>query len=156
MSETSNERRLRLRREASARWRAKLSPEQKRALYERNEAKRSPDQIYRRKKWHVWHEANRPAKKMFTHAKSRAKLCGVPFDLIPEDISIPATCPVLGIPLSRGAGKLHDGSPTLDRFIPELGYVRGNVCVVSHRANRIKNDASLLELEAVAKWMRSR
>lgn len=115
---------------------------------------RTPEQIERRKEWHRQYALERPWRKMFTHAKSRAKQIGVPFDLLPEDIEIPAVCPVLGIPLSRGTGKLHDGSPTLDRFVPEDGYVRGNIKVISHRANRIKNNATLLELEAVARWMR--
>ena len=47
----------------------------------------------------------------------------------------------------RGAS---DNSPTLDKIIPEMDYVRGNIAVMSSRANRIKNDASLAELAAVA------
>ena len=45
--------------------------------------------------------------------------------------------------------------PQLDRKINELGYVRGNVFVISRRANRIKSDATALELEEIARYMRS-
>lgn len=54
--------------------------------------------------------------------------------------------------MSPGAKVLHDGSPTLDRIVPEKGYVKGNVAVISHKANRIKNNGSLEELEAVVSY----
>jgi hypothetical protein len=69
-------------------------------------------------------------------------------------MTIPSKCPVLGIPLHRGVGGFCDNSPTLDRFIPELGYVKGNVEVISFRANRIKCDASMDEVTRVCDWMR--
>ena len=55
-------------------------------------------------------------------------------------------CPVLGIPLVIGEGACSDNSPSIDRIIPELGYVKGNIKVISRRANRIKNDATPDEL----------
>lgn len=67
---------------------------------------------------------------------------------------MPTICPVLGIPLVLGQGKLHDNSPTLDRIIPELGYVKGNVKVISYKANRIKNNGTLADLEAVIRYMK--
>lgn len=42
---------------------------------------------------------------------------------------------------------------SLDRIVPSLGYVPGNVAVISHRANRIKSDATADELRAVADWL---
>lgn len=88
-------------------------------------------------------------------AKYRAKKIGVPFDLLPSEIVVPAICPVLGIPLSHkiGYGPCNH-SPSLDRVVPELGYVRGNVVVISGRANRIKYDATPEELERVAAYAR--
>jgi hypothetical protein len=76
----------------------------------------------------------------------------LPFTLIKDDIHIPARCPVLDIPLSHGAGKggKHHGSPTLDRLTPDLGYVPGNVLVVSELANAIKSDATPAQIRAVA------
>ena len=44
-------------------------------------------------------------------------------------------------------------SPTLDRLIPELGYVPGNIAVISMKANRIKSDTdNPAEMAAVALW----
>lgn len=97
---------------------------------------------------------------MLSRVKSVAKKHNLPFDLTLEDIVIPAHCPVFGIPLEFGAvpsgeGHWRDNSPSLDRIVPEKGYTRGNVIVVSYRVNRIKNDASIDELGAVADFYRS-
>jgi hypothetical protein len=89
-------------------------------------------------------------------AKSRAKKRGIPFDLDATDVVIPDNCPVLGIPIYSGVGFVGDNSPTLDRQIPHLGYVKGNVCVISKRANTIKSNASIEELVKITEWMRSR
>lgn len=84
---------------------------------------------------------------MLTQARIRAEKHDVPFSLTPADVTITHTCPLLGIPLHRGKGNACDNSPTLDRLVPSKGYVSGNVAVISFRANRIKNDASLDELK---------
>ena len=100
---------------------------------------------------------------LWARAKKRAKDQGVPFTIKHEDIVIPSHCPVLGIKLEhadrsqqsrKGMGGFHDASPTLDKFIPELGYVPTNVAVISWRANRTKGDATLEELEKLVDWMR--
>lgn len=89
---------------------------------------------------------------IFSLARRRAKEKGLPFSLVPEDVPIPEVCPVLGIPLNHGTGRRHDGSPTIDRIINDLGYVKGNVIVISWRANRIKSDATLDELRAITSF----
>jgi hypothetical protein len=63
-------------------------------------------------------------------------------------------CPVLGIPLFRNRGAKGQGpnSPSLDRIVPQLGYIKGNVIVMSSLANRIKNDSTPEQVMAVAKW----
>jgi hypothetical protein len=85
-------------------------------------------------------------------ARRRALKRGLPFDLTQVDIVVPSFCPALGIPLYRASGAAAQGpnSPTLDRIRPELGYVRGNVRVISARANQIKSDATPAELLQVA------
>lgn len=93
-----------------------------------------------------------PVSGMLTRARIRAKEKGLPFDLSREDIEIPDVCPVLGLPLRVADGSADDSSPELDRVDNRLGYVRGNVLVVSRRANRIKNDATPDELAAVASY----
>lgn len=88
--------------------------------------------------------------RMFTSAKSRAKKKSIPFNLQIKDVFIPDKCPALGIALDYSAKKkLRPNSPSLDRRIPELGYVRGNVSVISIKANLIKNDSTIGELAAI-------
>ena len=85
-------------------------------------------------------------------AKSRAKEKGIPFDLKLSDIVIPKTCPVLGIPLFWG-DKQGDNTPSIDRVIPEKGYVLGNCHVISMKANRLKNNATIEELKAILEYV---
>jgi hypothetical protein len=87
-------------------------------------------------------------------AQSRSRKLGLPFNITIENITIeniviPEFCPILGIKLNVGSGKVSDASPSLDKVIPGLGYVRGNIQVISNRANRIKTDATLNELKKV-------
>jgi hypothetical protein len=96
-----------------------------------------------------------PRRRMLTQAKHRAKVRGIPFDLSIEDFHIPEFCPALGIKLAIKRSKMTDSTPTLDRLKPELGYTKGNVAVISLKANRIKNDATVDELFAVASWLKS-
>lgn len=98
---------------------------------------------------------NHPEVALAGWARRRSKETGLPFNITAKDIFIPDKCPVLGILLFKGDGKLHDNSPTLDRLQPELGYVKGNVVVISYKANRIKNNGNLKDLKAVAEWMES-
>lgn len=93
-----------------------------------------------------------PRTLLLQSAKGRAKRTGVPFDLTLEDIRVPKFCPILGLELTPGSGKRSDSSPSLDRLRGSMGYVRGNVEVISLRANRIKNNASPRELAAIARW----
>ena len=93
------------------------------------------------------------AKVMLKAARIRAARLGLPFEITPADIVIPKMCPVLGVELKCGVGRLGQYSPSLDRLDPSLGYIRTNVTVISFRANSIKQDASSDELRAVADWM---
>lgn len=93
------------------------------------------------------------AKSLLNGAKQRAKRFGLPFNIELDDIVIPTHCPALGITLQYGIGKMHFASPTLDRIIPELGYVKGNVAVISLKANTIKNNATPEEIKKVATWL---
>lgn len=86
-------------------------------------------------------------------AKNRAKVKGIPFSLCKADIVVPDCCPILGIPLSVADGYPTENSPTLDRIHPLVGYVPENVAVISRRANTIKFNASLFEIEAILRWL---
>jgi hypothetical protein len=102
----------------------------------------------------VWRNKNR-ATVLLQNARGRARRENLPFNLTLADITIPEVCPVLGIPLRHGS-KIQDNSPTLDRIIPNLGYTSGNVWVISNRANKLKSDASLAELEQITLALRER
>jgi hypothetical protein len=65
-------------------------------------------------------------------------------------------CPYLGIPLVHGTGKLTRSSPTLDRITPALGYVEGNVEVISYLANAMKRDATEEQLIRFARTVLER
>lgn len=83
-------------------------------------------------------------------ARDRSKRAGCECLLSKDDILIPDVCPVLGLPLEVIGGKFSDNSPTLDRIDNNKGYTKGNVLVVSWRANRLKADATLQELRMIA------
>ena len=85
------------------------------------------------------------------NAKQRAKDKNLYFNIDVSDIILPEKCPLLNIPLELHWGKTQDNSYSLDRIDPKKGYVKGNVWVISRRANVIKNDASLEELQLITK-----
>jgi hypothetical protein len=95
----------------------------------------------------------KPEYLLWSAAKFRAKRDKVPFDIDYTDIIIPTHCPVLGIKLKKGIGKPTDNSASLDKIIPSKGYVRDNIRVISFRANSIKRDATVEELQKVLKYV---
>jgi len=100
-----------------------------------------------------WHDNLDTPRRIWYRVKSRAKKYCIDFDIEVADIIVPEKCPVLGIDLvhaNQGRG-YHPDSASLDRIYPDKGYVKGNVRVVSARANLLKNDATIQELEAVIK-----
>lgn len=120
------------------------------SYYERNkEMCREKARIY----YHSlpWLESRR-AKRLFTEVKCRAKRLGIEFDIDKSDLSIPDTCPILGIDLYFSRGKQTDNAPSVDRINPSKGYIKGNVQVISLKANRMKNNGTLEELVKLGKW----
>lgn len=99
-----------------------------------------------------------PVRGHYNALKCRAKKEGIPFSITLEDLEIPETCPVLGIKLLNWGGNgvldSKDNSPSVDRLLPDLGYVRGNIHIISQRANRIKHNASLEEVLKLYEWMK--
>ena len=74
--------------------------------------------------------------------------------MVPQDFIPPKKCPILGIPLIRNSGKQDNSpnSPSLDRFIPEKGYIKSNVHFISFKANRMKNDGTLDQWIKFGEW----
>ena len=91
---------------------------------------------------------------IFHGSKNRAKVKGLDFNIELSDIVIPDTCPYLGIPIfPHEGGSSAYNSPTLDRIDSSMGYVKGNVEVISYRANVIKNCGTIEEHLLIAERM---
>ncbi len=130
-----------------------------------------------RKKWQknggaeymrIYAKAN-PVKVITSHlvsgAKRRAKDKNLPFDIdldyvrsmVGENAELAFHCPVFGIPLDWSCMRSNEAkplpnSPSIDRIDPERGYVKGNIKIISFRANQIKSDGSPSELKLVAAY----
>ena len=91
---------------------------------------------------------------MLIQAKRRSK---VKSNLCLEDLlPLPTHCPILGIELSYTPnipGKREGNKASLDQIIPGKGYVRGNVVIISSRANRLKDNGSALEHRLISDFM---
>lgn len=92
---------------------------------------------------------------LYSSAKSRAKDKNLDFNIELSDIIIPEYCPILNIKLFKGTEKRHAGSPTIDRIDNSKGYIKGNIHVISYRANAIKHDATIEELESLVQYLKS-
>lgn len=117
--------------------------------YRRNKESKEKDP----EKWKKWardsyhRRKNDPLarqKNLWKHAKTRAVKKNIPFSIEINDVIIPDICPIMGEPFAA----VGDGpfSASLDRIIPELGYVKGNVRVISLLANQMKWNATKEQL----------
>ena len=90
------------------------------------------------------------AQKLYHRAKDRAARNGREFTLSIDDVVIPSHCPITGKPLD--IGQTGEGF-SLDRIDNSKGYVPGNVWVISHRMNTLKNSATIDEIRALLHHM---
>jgi DNA-binding CsgD family transcriptional regulator len=94
---------------------------------------------------------------MLAQAKRRAVQFNRDFDLTLEDVKdlVVYTCPVLGVELRwrYGHGQSRDNSPSLDRIDNTRGYVKGNVAIISAKANTLKSNLTKEEAKAVASYV---
>lgn len=131
------------------------NPEAARAAHQKWYAKNGKEYF---NKWMREDRRDNPVRYMWRNSRNRAKEIGVEFTLQPSDIVIPETCPVLGTKLEVGGGKggswKNFASPSIDRFDNTKGYTPDNIRIISWRANMLKRDATLAEIEAVASYMR--
>lgn len=123
-----------------------------RAVYQKAWVAAHPE--YNQQKLAASYQAN-PARHMFWRAKSRANELGVAFSIEIDEVAIPEVCPVLGTPLRpTGRAEARGASPSIDRLLPSLGYVSGNVRVISQAANCIKGNRTIDEMRAKAAFLR--
>lgn len=108
--------------------------------------------LYRDSNRHIIQEKGREyyrrklKNRMLNGSRARAKKYGIEHDISEADFEVPEMCPLLEIPLIIGHASVSEGSPSLDRIDPQKGYVKGNVWVISHKANTMKSNASLEEI----------
>ncbi len=95
------------------------------------------------------------ARRLWDSAKKRAAVKGLPFSITVADIVVPEVCPVFGEPLlPPSLCGPNPMMPSIDRIDSSRGYEPGNVQIMSHRANILKNDAKIEELEAVLAFLK--
>jgi hypothetical protein len=64
----------------------------------------------------------------------------------------PERCPVFDVPFSRGEAGFSPFAPSADRKDNSKGYVRGNIQIMSFKANSMKANASAEEMKLFADW----
>lgn len=89
----------------------------------------------------------------FRAKKANALRVGKEWDIEFGDLDFPTHCPVLGIELDYFCEIRKENSPSFDCVDPSLGYTKGNVVIMSWRANRIKNDGTAKEHRLIASFI---
>jgi thymidylate synthase ThyX len=97
-----------------------------------------------------WQERNK-YKFKFIRWKASAKANDIIFDITEEDLDWPKICPYLDIELNYESDNLADNVASLDKIIPELGYTKGNVQIISQLANKMKSSATKEQILTFAK-----
>lgn len=96
-------------------------------------------------------ERRHHVKYMLNRARRRAAKNNLDFNLDLEDIVIPEICPILEVPLVIGEKDDYEYTPSIDRIDNSKGYIKGNIQIISKKANSMKNSATIDELKAFCK-----
>jgi len=91
-------------------------------------------------------------KKILNRTRTRAKQKGIDFNLEINDIIIPEKCPVYDHVFIYND---IDWACSIDRIDPNIGYVKGNIQIISNKANRLKNNATIEDIEKLLTWMKT-
>jgi hypothetical protein len=108
---------------------------------------------------HNW-EADNPEKRrrMYNNRLEKSLLYtsrrrGWAHNISLEDVCIPDRCPVYGIRLDRHAPPGAPNRPSIDRVDNTLGYVKGNVRIISWAANKDKHDLTECKLRLLLNYV---
>ncbi len=99
------------------------------------------------------HKMEDPLNHMYSRLKKSAKDDNKVFSIKLEDLKFSDRCPIYGTEWDLSHIR-SDQTPTVDRVDNTKGYIKGNVKIISWKANRLKHTASLKEIEALAKYMK--
>lgn len=95
-----------------------------------------------------------PKKALLNYMKRNAQARNLEFNLTINDIIIPEKCPILGIPPFFSKERQIDNTPSGDRVDNTKGYIKGNVRIISWRANSMKRDLTIEIAEQMVKYMK--
>lgn len=104
------------------------------------------------------HPTKKEFKTLLNQLRASAKKRGIEFDLTTNDIDeigIPISCPILGIPLAFNKGSPKDNSFSFDRIDSSKGYTKDNVIIVSHRVNKLKSNSTFEEMKKIFEYYSS-
>ena len=94
-------------------------------------------------------------KQILQRVEQRANRTGELFNLTVDDLYWPETCPVFGYVLSYEAAD-KDRSVSLDKHDVTKGYTKGNVVIMSLRANRAKWNLNIDEVKKLYEYLLSK
>jgi hypothetical protein len=144
--------------DAGQRYKAKHTPDEWRRIrreYDRATSRPGSKTDNYRKRYRAQRRFKDPAGFLLKEARAQARRRGLSFNLERHDVVVPDKCPVLGIPIAFTLRERTPSTPSLDRIDSSKGYVKGNVIIVSWRANSIKMDSTPDELIAVGKFYKA-
>ena len=147
-------------------WRANRNEEQKqkerdtkRKLRDRMSPEERQQENDRKRAQQALKSEDQRRQDMCNRCEQRADRKKIPFNLTLDHINAiwpkDNRCPALGVLLERGKKHAKRCSPTIDKLNPALGYVIGNVAIVSHLANAVMQDATPTQVMAVASWFKT-
>lgn len=95
-----------------------------------------------------------PEKKLVENARRRCQRTATPCTITPADVKALLDagweCAYCGIQVGSYTGGTRPTSVTLDRVLPDLGYVPGNVVLACHACNCAKSEHTPATLRAWA------
>ncbi len=126
---------------------------QKNAKYAREYAREyvEKNRDWVNKKGRDYHRYLEVPRKVLMQCKNRALRKNIPFNLTLEDIFVPEICPLLEVPFIIGTLNNYEYTHSIDRIDNAKGYVKGNIQIISKKANSMKNNATKEELITFAK-----
>jgi len=89
-----------------------------------------------------------PVSHILFRCRNSASVRKIEFNLEKSDIIIPEYCPLLGLKLQYDAD--YWNTPSIDRIDSSKGYVKGNIWIISRKANTMKQDVSIDKLKLFA------